>query len=518
MVQNPGVNRAAYLLSHLGVLAGAFCLGWVTVEYVESAREGRHALPSKTPRLPSVSSEEALGLLEEFLPGNAAVDRSRYERVRETLDGLEDNEGRLREMLANLPTYYLPKEGPMPRSARSFGASALTEIEGEEGELIAEFEARIDYWLRTDRDACMMFMAEHLQVQGHFGNHPICQTVLRDYLTQGELVERLRWVHVHVPSIVDDLVREKISNGADFELLYRLADAGVRDAGYWVRSVAQVLPFSNREQVLAHAIGSDEPGASGMDPSALVAFLGNPDHPPEEMMSWVNELIDEERLPDGVRRRVASEVISRIRAADSLSYEERVATLEKWGAKPKSPHGDLAARDVKRLLDAGRDWSFAYQHGRVSASEVWDELSGQLPEMNPEAEKAARVRLFRTLAEENLMGAMVLIEPYADEERLQILSESMWRSFLHVHPEKLVELGQFLPPTETPEIRRNRIKAWEQKTPRLMRRFGEDYVEWVLQMPNGPDRKEARRGLIWQTMKIDPEQGERLRRRLEVTP
>ncbi len=512
------MNRMLLVFSYVATFGVAIWLGERSVDHTSEIDPKRSPAPARARSQGANPEEAAQELIQSLLATGVAPEVSQYEQIRATLDGLENNEARVLELVTLLPEYYIPKNGRYEKSPADFGVSAWAEVKGPEGRRIAEFEARIAHWLRTDRDACMGFLKEQLTGGGIEGAHPVYQTVLADYLAEGDFRTNLRWIAERLPNLVTAVIGRRIQSGAGLELLDVVKDLNLAYSGDLASAVAPNIPFSSREKVLEMINSSEDSTRDGALIQVFREFIRNSVHPSEELVGWLGELADQAQIPDSFRRRVESEVAIQIMAANTVSYEKRIEALEKWNSKLRAPYDEMVKKDLWKALEKGRDLAFEFRHGRLSAEDVWQITSGQLPQMNAEAEKSARVNLFRTLVEEDPQKARVLIDSLPLEEQKAVLYNATTNAFDLLHPQKLLDYTQQLPPAENDRERQHRIKGWEWKTMGLLARHGQDYVDWVTAMPEGPDREEAKRGLVWGTMRRDPVQGDLLRAKLYKEP
>ncbi len=168
------------------------------------------------------------------------------------------------------------------------------------------------------------------------------------------------------------------------------------------------------------------------------------------------------------------------------------------------------ADDLRRFLTNGRDWRYEFHHGVSSLDDVVKAVNEGLPGVPDEARDGLNIALFRHLVEENSQKAMALLDSLPEEKRRAALFDSTWTCFVNNNPDDFLRHLSSLPEPETAKEKDERTKGWNWKARGCLDRYGDDYVEWVQQMPPGLDRDTAMNSLIWATREQNPKEARKL--------
>jgi len=200
----------------------------------------------------------------------------------------------------------------------------------------------------------------------------------------------------------------------------------------------------------------------------------------------------------------------------SLGYDQRIdALLEVHGPGDKQPDrqslmNDMVREDLNSLLSKGRDWRYEFRHGVATLDEVLAAAREGMPKVSSEAEEAFVVGLYRELVEEDPKKALPLLDSLPEDRRRDALFNSTWQSMVNIDPDDYLSFFSSLPEPETAAEKDLRTKGWNWKARGYLMRFGDDYVEWVKQMPEGIDKETAMNSLIWATREQNPAEARKL--------
>lgn len=258
--------------------------------------------------------------------------------------------------------------------------------------------------------------------------------------------------------------------------------------------------WEKRSSVVEFALSENEP--------ELVIMFGRfQKENPAEAAAWILEMVRDETLDAGFRERLAgNDRLKEIAfSSPALPMDQRIALMKKGQAAPpdQKTYDELARTDVAKRLMEGRDWSYEFRHGNVDANEVLAALSQELPETNSKAPDALRMAVFHNLVEEGGERAMVLLSGLSPSERAGAVLAAAKNQFFQIDPNTFLSALQQVPADE-PRYFDARLDAWVRHGPDNYQRLDAEYVNWVVELPDGVDRDMALYSLALASAKKDP--------------
>ena len=494
------MNQGRFILSHLAVLGA----GWaIASQVIGAGSSGNHTGndPLSSERS-QVTDQDAVRMARSFLKEkHSPVDRAAHLK---TLDPLEEGHlEKLEELMKLLPDDYLVATASSPTRS----------------EYVAEFEGRLLEWFNIDQAAAVDWLISKHRAPFR-EDHPTFMEVLIDYADSRGLHDNFGWMRNLPESAFSKALGNRVKQLGLRPVLEMHPNLLFTRQG---QQVIDFIPFSERDLVLGNLTG----GVGG-NPNrfrvSLGRFIGNSEHPREETFQWLRRLRDEETIPENYRAAFAQVFKEWLQTEPGISVEERAATIRDLGLANKGYYNEdtsaeslterIGFNDVRQLLREGRDWRYEYGQGRVDGEEIWENLRQQLPGMTAESEKGAQISLFRHLAEHDFTRAASLLEDIPEEERRDLIYRTTWYGFINVDPARLLAFSQSVPPPETEAEKAQLLKGWDWRARFFIQRHGDDYVDWVQTIPEGPERAEAMESVIWSTGEINRQRGAELRKLL----
>lgn len=359
-----------------------------------------------------------------------------------------------------------------------------------EPEMMKEFgnaPARMLHWLRKDPEAALAYLGERNQ-RGYY-SHAIAAAV-----SEYGVDAALGW------NAGSDAMKRQISHFAGVELAMqgnaaKLAELKASMPEWWGRLqpdylVPQYWPAEKREEMFGFATGEN-------NPKMLLGFLGKQGL---EGYGWLKGKLAAEDMDPAFKAALLKDPQYRdiIWKNPGIPFEERMEILGPYNKQ--KPPGQLAlelgGRDVTGFLSEGRDWKFAYHAGSVTMEEVIAAASAALPEMAKGSPEAIRNQVYKELAEQNPEAALRDLEQFPAEQKWEMALKSARWMFQGASPQVFYDYVSKVPPNDEPEAWQNRLGAWAEHSPQSYRKLGKEYSEWVLALPEGPDREMASYGLL----------------------
>ena len=186
-------------------------------------------------------------------------------------------------------------------------------------------------------------------------------------------------------------------------------------------------------------------------------------------------------------------IVTSSKEADLGTRLDLMQRIEKEKSPAEHTLG-LGVQDVANVLDTGRDWRYAYKNGTATMEEIYASVAAQLPQLAATSPEAIRGQLFRELAEDNGAAALKLLDGLPDQQKWETAITAPRDMFNQVDPQDFYDFLQHIPadPAVTgANVWDQRLEAWNTKTATSLRMLGENYVEWVENLPPGPDREMA---------------------------
>ena len=410
-----------------------------------------------------------------------------------------------------------------PKSAFESAAEAYLSRGVPDEHRCAELEARAYHWMKRDPEGGIEFLTAdtgRLEILNILGVH-----VIPDLLSEQGLMNCLGWVMKSplTMNCVPAVALNEIKAGGGLSLYRKLEEAlnttgrakGSGPSSYawrdFHRSVGKAVSFDEKQQLLDCVMNQTDPGRQH---DLLLGFAegGQP------AMEWVMDLIQREQLDPALaaklRSALGNEVLNKPGMEMAARVEARRATKGNENKDRQSIINEIVGGDVKQLLLNGRDWRYEFRTGVSSLEDVLTAVREGLPQVPPEGENALLVSLYRHLSEENPGKALPLLDSLPEEKRREVLFGSTWEAFGGNNPDIFMRFLNSLPEPVTEKEKAERIKGWDWKARLHLSRYGDDYVDWVIQLPPGLDRDRAMNSLVWATREQDPAKARELEARL----
>lgn len=411
-----------------------------------------------------------------------------------------------------------------PKSTFEILADAYLACEVPDERQCAELEARAYQWMKQDPEAAIGFLAAvpgRSRILYVLGVH-----VIPDIVAEQGLMNSLGWLARNPVTRMNALpaaALKEIKSGGGLTLYLKLEevlnstgkskDAGPSNYAWqeYHRSVGKAVSFDERQQLLDCVNNLTNPAKQH---DLLLGFAegGQP------AMEWVMDLIQRDQLDPALaaklRSALGNEVLNKPGMEMDARVEARRATKGNETKDRQSIINEIVGGDVKNLLLNGRDWRYEFRTGVSSLEDVLSAVREGLPKVPPEGENALLVSLYRHLSEENPGKALTLLDSLPEEKRREVLFSNTWEAFGGNDPDLFLQFLNSLPEPVTEKEKAERIKGWDWKARANFARYGDDYVDWVIQMPPGLDRDRAMNSLIWATRELDPAKARELETRL----
>lgn len=494
-------NRYLWLVaSHLA----AFGLAWSFSRSGAPQADSSPDLPVRTKSLSRSSRSPSTGddsrLLAEFMRAEAGK-KSPYQELKESLPAASDLRGAVETAIQQWIAQGSPRAG---------------------SEQAAELEVRAYHWLKLHPEEAMEFLIsdpQRMEVLQLLGSD-----VFPDVVVESGLLKSLHWMSKSPVSMntVPYAALTEIKSGGGLSLFMKLEEAlgdsmppGARSrSGAWRdfdRSVGRLLPFEEKDRLLGYV---KEQTDAAKQHELLLGFAQSG----EPAMNWILDLINrgdlDAELAAKLKGGLGNEVLNKPGMEMDARVEARRATKGNENKDRQSIINEIVGGDVKQLLLNGRDWRYEFRTGVSSLEDVLSAVREGLPQVPPEGESALLVSLYRQLSEENPTKALPLLDSLPEEKRREILFSNTWEAYGGNNPDDYVRFLNSLPEPVTEKEKAERIKGWDWKARPNLARYGDDYVNWVIQLPPGLDRDRAMNSLVWATREQDPAKARELEAQL----
>ncbi|MES2661083.1 MAG: hypothetical protein V4689_20845 [Verrucomicrobiota bacterium] len=504
------MTRASQILlaTHLLALAGAY--GFTKIRIPSDTSPETKATPvrskSSSRERPLIAGDGPLlmaGFLKEQKEG-----KSKYEELKATLRVAEDLKGACVAAIAGLSG----GEGHPDRTPDEWAAR------------IAEFEVRVLHWMKQNPEEAMDFLGTDPACAESELLHVLQEHVFIEVAKDNGVLRSMPWLTKHhaTLSILASVTVDEMKAGGGLALFTRIEEALVGSArekacrdlfldqpGY-LSSVGEATPFGDREKLLE--LAGKQPDAARK--CALLAGFGRSS---ERAATWLLEWVGRGDLEGDLANQIKGNLGDAVLAIPSMDLEKRVEARRATEGNEVKPResiiNELVGGDVTNLLEKGRDWRYEFRHGRASLDDIQSAVRGEVP-IPPEAEEAVLVTLYRHLSEEDPARALPLLEGVSEERRRAALFEFTWTNHGDVEPDTFLRFLADVPEPVTAQEIDFRTKGWNWKARGFLARYGDDYVEWVQQMPPGIDKDTAMNSLVWATREQNPAKARELNDRL----
>ncbi len=446
-----------------------------------------------------------------------------------------DSSSKYEELKKSLPVADDPKAAALAAIAALGGPEWRDGLTAEEqANRFAEVEVRVLYWMKQSPEEAVEYLlanAPHL-LNGLQGN------VLPEIVTKNGVENSLPWLKKH-PVFLQTLgnaALDELHDGGGIAFLKRFqllffgehpeleadrrfyvgrANAnpgnGMRGLESFFFLAGAEIPFRDRDALL-------ELARQEQDVHVRMDLLSGFSQSSEQARQWLLEKIASGDLGDEVANQLRARLDAEAIRNPSIDFNERVLALKAdedfQGKSQQEAINELVNRDVAQLLEGGRDWRYEFRHGVAALDEIVAAVRGRLPNVPPEGEEALLVSLYRNLVEEDPRKALPLLDSLPEDRRREALFHSTWLSQVNISPDDYLSFFADLPEPETPAEKDLRTKGWNWKARGFLGRFGDDYVEWVKEMPEGLDKETAMNSLIWATREQNPAEARKLNEQL----
>ncbi|MEK7951559.1 hypothetical protein [Luteolibacter soli] len=457
----------------------------------------------------STSTGDGPALLASFIEANAhKTYTSPYDSLKATLPVATDPEAAAREAIAAFASHPWP-------DLRDWEASIRR---------LTEAQVRVLHWLRQSNDPAkvleFLFTGEHATKNPNLGNP--WEPAIFDVATQQGILKSWPWLlKSGAHETIASAALKEMKSGGGLRLILSLESAMAGDpqgasfnmlmsgrgSGSFYQAVGKEAGFDSRESIYGMAMGQQDPNSRA---ELLLGFARSS----EEAATW---LLQQPKLDPELAKRINQEKNQWIIDDRSQDYEHRLEAFQERNGEKGDRQGqldDLVRTDLNKVLTEGRDWRYEFRHGTATLDEVVAATRAAMPAIPPDGEQALTVSLYRHLAEENPAKALPLLDALPEEERRNVLFDSTWQSMVNVNPDDFLTFTSSLPEPVTATEKDLRTKGWNWKARGFLQRYGDDYVEWVQQMPEGIDKDTAMNSLIWATREQNPAAARKLNEQL----
>ncbi len=459
-------------------------------------------------------SDDGDGLLADFLNERSGK-KSRYAELKTALPVAKDLKGAVVSAVAGL--------------GGADWRSGLTRE--EQAARVAEVEVRVLHWMKDNP----------LEAMGFVMNDPACEEagipelldkhVFLETATEKGVLNSVDWL-ARDPLTFGTLCAVALNEmraGGGFAMYEKLAEAIWRsssrdaflefraeplvsenpadDGERFLRLVGAATRFEERDRLLA-MVKRIRGTADKTD--LLAGFAGSSGAAAE----WLRTVLKGDELKGELPRGSRDDLNQEILGVAGLEMDRRLEIFQEdptsEGRSRQELVDELIGWDVVSLLENGRDWRFEFRNGKASLDDVLTAVRRGLPKLPEAGEEAMGVALYRELAEENPKKALPLLDPFPPDRRREVLLDSTWLNFVNVSPDDFLRFLADVPEAKSPEEQERKLKGWSTRAPAYLWRYGDDYIEWVKQMPPGIHREAAMNSILLATAGENPEQAREL--------
>ncbi len=374
-------------------------------------------------------------------------------------------------------------------------------------EMIAEMQqapARLLHWMRKDPAAAIAY-AINANGRENSSNH---EAVLFAAIAEKGIVAGSEWTGLGPQS--DSQIRRAITilGGRDGDAGSLVTVQSKFTPQQWQdmrTEIAKNWPAEKSDQLLDYALAQNAPGA-------LLAHVSKQGKKGYEWLTakMASGEIDPTFAAAFTKTNQYRELF--INNPD-IPFDDRVAGLSLVSpAKTQEQIKlEIGTKDVTDALNKGRDWRYAFRNGAASLDEIYNAIAADLPELANGSPAAIKNQLFKELAEDNGTAAMGLLDGMPETEKWETaLKPARWM-FFGVNPQEFYNFLQQIPANPSPEAWQARLESWSAHSAPNHQQLGSEYVDWVKNLPDGPDREMASYILIRDLGKANPELAESLK-------
>ncbi|MGJ8726714.1 MAG: hypothetical protein ACSHYB_19365 [Roseibacillus sp.] len=391
----------------------------------------------------------------------------------------------------------------------------------EEIALFNQIHAHVYQWLQTDPEAFFQFLQKDSDYRHILSKGPT--NALLDHIAETGVLNNLELIRSmggsHNSHFLSKSLQSEFEKGARLSLLDRLETEIVgfpsKEQGQ-SDLIAAFVSFDQREDLLSRVLDAERPNIY-----EIVRFIRNKEHPQAEIIPWVQGLLASDRLSEEMKEGLRPNFRYWLeRYASQIPPDERVAlTVAETGGNPKQVAKSVAQNEVFSFLnDSDLDYRYQFRHGRLSAQEIGALFQKQYPDLLTQNPVDSVRRLYVELSEEGPTGALPILDLLNDPIRAtNIQYYAFTRGFFNVSPDQILEQSESLPPPAGPGQEKARYQAWKLHSDDLLKRHGNDYVQWVTEMTPGPQKEAAIHWTSQYAEELFPKQAEEISSQLNFS-
>lgn len=496
------------LVTHLLALV----LGYGTVRKSLEQADSRE---SDTPEFTKFAGRDALspagdgdGLLADFLNERSGK-KSRYAELKATLPVAKDLKGAVVSAVAGL--------------GGANWRDGLTR--DEQAARLAEVEVRVLHWMKQNPLEALGFVLNDSACEEAGIPESLNKHVFIELATENGVLNSVGWLardEVTFGTLCAVALNEMRAGGGlamyeklaeaiwrspsrdefrEFRTQPLVSDNPADDGERFLRLVGAATRFEERDLLLAMA---KRMRGTSEKIDLLSGFAGSSGQAAE----WLRGILKSDELKGELPRASWDDLNNALLDVAGLEIEQRLEILKEHpGYEDHSRQellDELVGGDVSHLLENGRDWRFEFRSGKASLDDVLAAVRRGLPQLPEAGEEAMRVSLFRELAEENPKKALPLLDALAPEKRRDVLFDSTWLGFANVSPDDFLRFLAEVPDADSPAEQERKLRGWTARARADLWRYGDDYIEWVKQMPSGIHREAAMNSILLATSGENP--------------
>lgn len=359
----------------------------------------------------------------------------------------------------------------------------------------AEFAGALLAWFRENPKAAFDFMQ-----QGGAGK--IYDAILVQALGEMSLEEHLALAKEigESPALfrVGEILGSRLSEMTTTEAVAFFKGSGISESRALLQTMVRGWPEENAAGFLELALATENlmlvqsylqsySSGNSRKASGLLVLLDSRDNLPDSFTDFLTKFAE-------LRGHL-------YRYADpSVPLDERIAQMKNltW-LKDATPEAlregalkQISTVDINELMKTGPDYRYAFRHGAMTADEILAAVRQTFPELAAASDYETRVRVFNELASEDAQAAFSLIAHLPEEQRnLAVIHQSRW-TFRDTSPDAFYDMINLAPGPDSAEAAPQRADAWTNYGSSAYREYGDDYLDWVRELPAGVNRDVAR--------------------------
>jgi hypothetical protein len=283
------------------------------------------------------------------------------------------------------------------------------------------------------------------------------------------------------PSNLPDLLAESLVKTCDQSVIDSVREKVNKDQ--WsevVRSLARSWPDDKGSELLQFAIKENNPS---------VMFWRSPRMP--GLGAALLAAMSDESVPQTFRDALKNggQMNYVINSDPAVPLETRLQYS--FGDDPQAESKRMCMQDVEAVMSHGPvDWSHLYKVGAATAEEILAAVAAGTPDIAATDPEGLRREVFQHLAEQSPVKAMELLADLPEDKRNSTALMAARTYFTDVDPSLFLNLLQQIP-SDTPELREERLDTWNMRANSNYGRLDDAFVEWVHALPAGIDREMA---------------------------